>query len=437
MKKVIVIGGGASGLMAAVTASRQGAKVTLLEKNKQVGKKLLVTGNGRCNFTNRNQRLSHYRSCNPELAEKVLEAFPAEETVRFFEELGIMVKDRAGYLYPNSGQASSIAEVLRLEAQRLQVKMACNTEVLSVKKEKENFVVKTEGWIYEADAVILACGSKAAPETGSTGDGYRFAGSMGHQVITPLPALTGLYAVEKDCGKLSGVRMDAGVKLLIDSELCTEEEGEVQFVSYGLSGIPVFQVSRYVSRALENQKKCEIKLDLCPSYTLEQIIKMLWQKQEHTGSRTGTDVLLGMFPEKLSQVLLERSGISQKKKGREWKDTDYQHLAEQIKGLRFTISRCRGYEQAQVCTGGVPLTELKGISMESRIVPELYLAGELLDVDGACGGYNLQWAWSSGFLAGIHAAKEYSETSGEMQNDRKVYRIKKRKDILLDIKMPK
>lgn len=406
MKRVVVIGGGASGLIAAIMASRQGAKVTLLEKNKQVGKKLLVTGNGRCNFTNRNQQLSHYRSRNPELAEKVLEAFPAEETVRFFEELGIMVKDRAGYLYPNSGQASSIAEVLRLEAQRLQVKTACNTEVLSVKKEKEIFLVKTEGWIYEADAVILACGSKAAPETGSTGDGYRFAGLMGHQVITPLPALTGLYAVDKDCGKLSGVRMDAKVRLLIDNALCVEEEGEVQFTSYGLSGIPVFQVSRYVSRALEDQKTCEIKLDFCPSCTSEQVIQMLRQKQEHTGNRTGTDVLLGMFPEKLSQVLLERAGISQKKKGREWKETDYRQLAEQIKGIKFTISRCRGYEQAQVCTGGVPLTELNVSSMESKLVPGLYLAGELLDVDGACGGYNLQWAWSSGCLAGVHAAKE-------------------------------
>lgn len=406
MKRVVVIGGGASGLIAAIMASRQGAKVTLLEKNKQVGKKLLVTGNGRCNFTNRNQQLSHYRSRNPELAEKVLEAFPAEETVRFFEELGIMVKDRAGYLYPNSGQASSIAEVLRLEAQRLQVKTACNTEVLSVKKEKEIFLVKTEGWIYEADAVILACGSKAAPETGSTGDGYRFTGLMGHQVITPLPALTGLYAVDKDCGKLSGVRMDARVRLLIDNALCVEEEGEVQFTSYGLSGIPVFQVSRYVSRALEDQKTCEIKLDFCPSCTSEQVIQMLRQKQEHTGNRTGTDVLLGMFPEKLSQVLLERAGISQKKKGREWKETDYRQLAEQIKGIKFTISRCRGYEQAQVCTGGVPLTELNVSSMESKLVPGLYLAGELLDVDGACGGYNLQWAWSSGCLAGVHAAKE-------------------------------
>lgn len=403
MKKVIVIGGGASGLMAAVMAARQGAKVTLLEKNKQTGKKLLVTGNGRCNFTNRNQDISRYRSQNPELAKNVLDAFPMPETVGFFEELGITVKDRWGYLYPNSGQAASIAEVLRLEAQRLQVKLACNTEVLSLEKQGEIFYVRTDGWTYEADAVIVACGSKAAPETGSTGDGYRFAERMGHHVIPPLPALTGLYAAEKDCGKLVGVRMDANVALFIDGALCTEEEGEVQFTSYGLSGIPVFQISRYVSRALKEGRTCEVRLDFWSTHKAEQIAKLLYEKREHTGNRSGTDVLLGMFPEKLSQVLLERAGISRKKKGKDWTENEYRRLAEQVKEFRFTITRCRGYEQAQVCTGGVPLSELKGVSMESAVVPGLYLAGELLDVDGACGGYNLQWAWSSGFLAGTHA----------------------------------
>lgn len=405
MKRVIVIGGGASGLMAAVMAARQGAKVTLLEKNKQTGKKLLVTGNGRCNFTNRNQEISCYRSQNPELVKKVLEAFPMEKTVAFFEELGIEVKDRAGYLYPNSGQAASIAEVLRLEAQRLQVKTACNTEVLDVGRQDGRFRVKTDGWTYEADAVILACGSKAAPETGSTGDGYRFAECMGHHVIPPLPALTGLYAAEKDCGKLSGVRADAKVTLYTDGKICAQDEGEVQFTSYGLSGIPVFQVSRYAARALEEGRTCGICLDFWRAYEKEQIAKRLREKREYTGGRSGADVLLGMFPEKLSQALLERAGIPLKKKGKDWTGKDYEKLAETIKEFRFTITRCRGYEQAQVCTGGVPLSELKGVSMESAVVPGLYLTGELLDVDGACGGYNLQWAWSSGYLAGVHAAE--------------------------------
>ncbi len=405
MKKVIIIGGGTSGLMAAITAARQGAKVTLLEKNKQTGKKLLVTGNGRCNFTNRNQELSKYRSNDPELVRQALDAFPMLQTVEFFEELGLLVKDRAGYLYPNSGQAASVAELLRLEAQRLQIKIACNTEVLAIEKDDDVFRVKTEGWVYEGDAVILACGSKAAPETGSTGDGYRFAKHFGHTVITPLPALTGVHAAEKDCAKLAGVRQDAKVTLFVEGEKCVEDEGEVQFTAYGLSGIPVFQLSRYVSRALEAGKKCEIFLDLWTTHTVEWIEKNLRDKQAFTGNRSGTNVLLGMFPEKLSQVLLERAGISLKKKRKEWSDKEVHRLAAQMKQMRFAIMKCRGYEQAQVCTGGVPLSELKGITMESALVPGLYLAGEVLDVDGACGGYNLQWAWTSGYLAGKYAAE--------------------------------
>ena len=194
-----------------------------------------------------------------------------EDTVAFFENLGIFVKDRRGYLYPNSGQASSIVDVLRLEVQRLagerRIKEAYNTEVLGIEKAGNVFLVRTEGWTYEGDAVILACGSEAAPKTGSTGDGYRFAGSLGHQVIPPLPALTGLYAGENDRGTLAGIRMDAKVTLRIDGSVCTEEEGEVQFASYGLSGIPVFQVSRYVSRAMEKGRTCRIDLDVCPAYT--------------------------------------------------------------------------------------------------------------------------------------------------------------------------
>lgn len=410
-----MIGGGASGLMAAITAARQGAKVILLEKNKQTGKKLLVTGNGRCNFTNRNQELSNYRSEDQELIRPVLEAFSAEDTIAFFEELGIFVRDRSGYLYPNSGQASSIADVLRLEVQRLSgthfIKEVYNTEVLAVEKQENVFKVRTEGWTYEGEAVILACGSEAAPRTGSSGDGYRFAGSLGHHVIKPLPALTGVYVRENDRGTLAGVRMDAKVTLLIDGKAFLSEQGEVQFASYGLSGIPVFQVSRYVSRALEKGKTCEIHLDLCPEYGVSEVEMLLIKKGKYTGERKGTDIMTGMFPEKLSQVLLGRAGISVKKSRREWTDTDCRRLAEQIKELSFHIFGCRGYEQAQVCTGGVPLRELKGISMESAVVPGLYFAGELLDVDGACGGYNLQWAWSSGYLAGIHAAGEGEKIS--------------------------
>lgn len=405
MGQILVAGGGASGLMAAVAAARQGAKVTLLEKNKQTGKKLLVTGNGHCNFTNRNQEQGKYRSGSPAFVERALKAFGWEDTVAFFEELGIPARDRDGYLYPASGQAASVADALRLEAGRLKVKMSCNTEILSVEYRDGRFLARTGGWEYEGGALILACGSPAAPETGASGDGYRFAESLGHTVETPLPALTGVYAAEKDCGKLAGVRQEARAVLLVDGQICAEETGEVQFTSYGLSGIPIFQISRYVSRALEQKKTCEICLDLWSGRGNGRMRAVFEKSRQYTKDRSGAGALLGIFPEKLSRVLLERAGISLAKKRGDWTRAEEERLTALIGTFRFNVTRCRGYEQAQVCTGGVPLAELKGITMESDRTPGLYLAGELLDVDGACGGYNLQWAWTSGYLAGRAAAE--------------------------------
>ena len=300
--------------MAAITAARNGAKVTLLEKNRQTGKKLLVTGNGRCNFTNRNQELSNYRTDRPDLVKEALESFSVDDTVDFFESLGILTKERNGYLYPGSGQASSIADVLRLTAVKEGVKIACDTKALAVKKINDRFAVETEGWTYEADALILACGSKAAPETGSDGDGYTFAESMGHTVVDPLPALTGLCVAEKDGGKAAGVRADGAVTLQIGEEKYCES-GELQFTSYGLSGIPVFQISRYAARALNQGIECSVTLDLCPLRKRDQVLTRLKDRRAYTQERRGAAVLLGMFPDKLCSLLLERAGISLKKQG--------------------------------------------------------------------------------------------------------------------------
>lgn len=404
MKQVLIVGGGASGLMAAITAAEHGAKVTLIEKNKIVGKKLLVTGNGRCNFTNRDQSPGHYRGGDSAFVKRALAAFSMEDAVHFFERIGIRVKERDGWLYPASGQAASVVDVLRLEAERLHVKFACNTEIKKIEQKDGRFLAKTEGWTYEGGALVLACGSKAAPETGSDGDGYRFAEAFGHTVTGPFPALTGLVAEERDCGKLAGVRVEALVTLRVGSEEY-RDSGEVQFTSYGLSGIPIFQISRYASAALAAGKSGAVSLDFWPDISGEETEQQLEERARMLGERRGADLLLGVFPEKLSKLLLARADISAQKRGADWNETDIRALAGQIKSMRFCITRCRGFEHAQVYAGGVPLAQLRGISMESIFVPGLYLAGELLDVDGACGGYNLQWAWTSGFLAGRAVAE--------------------------------
>ena len=405
MGRILIVGGGASGLTAAITAARRGAEVTLLEKNRQTGRKLLVTGNGRCNFSNRNQDPGCYRSGDPEFVRRALAAFSVEDTEAFFEELGIPARERDGYLYPASLQASSVEAALRQEACRLKVKLCCDTQVCSVGYRDGVFYAETDGWTYQGDALILACGSPAAPNTGASGDGYRFAEAFGHTVIPPLPALTGLCAAENDCGKLAGVRQEARVSLLAGGCLCAEDTGEVQFTPYGLSGIPVFQISRYASRALKEGIPCEALLDLWDGRGARRMKEVFYLSRDYTGERSGPGALAGIFPDKLAAVLLERAGIGAKKKRKDWTHEEEERLAATASRMRFTVTRCRGYEQAQVCTGGVPPAELADITMESGRIRGLYFTGELLDVDGACGGYNLQWAWTSGYLAGKAAAE--------------------------------
>lgn len=407
MKKVLIVGGGASGLMAAIGAARCGAKVTLLEKNRQVGKKILVTGNGRCNLTNRDQSLSHYRSAEPSFVEQVLSRVGMEDTLELLQKMGIFTKDRNGYLYPYSDQAAAVSEALRLEAEHLGVKMALNTEARAVTRDPEGFLVETEGWSYPADAVILTCGSKAAPETGSDGTGYGFAKKLGHRVIPPLPALVQLRCREKFFEKLAGVRMDAQVELYADGEWLASDRGEVQFTKNGISGIPVFQVSRYAVRALAQGRQVRGRLNLMPVFEEAELLAFLKERIENNAYKTGEQFLTGLLPAKMSACVLERSGLGKtKKKAGDWNREEVERLSRAIQRFETEITGSGDFSQAQVCSGGVDLRELNPETMESRKVPGLYLAGELLDVDGTCGGYNLQWAFSSGWLAGTSAAAE-------------------------------
>ena len=400
-KRVLIIGGGAAGLMAAIVAARKGARVTVLERESQVGKKLLATGNGRCNLSNRDQAFAHYRCERPEFAAQALKAFGLTETLKFFQELGIEVKDKNGYLYPYSQQASAVADVLRMEALEQGVKLSCNARVESLGKKGGLFYVETPGWTYEGEALILACGSLAH---GGSGDGYEYAERLGHRVIPALPALVQLKAFREWPAQLAGIRMDARVRLLIEGELAAENTGEVQFLAYGISGIPVFQVSRYGARALARRKSVEVRLHLLPSYSREETEELLSKRAECRGKRPAEAWLLGLFPEKLIPVLLKRGQIGKNRQAGTLTREELRQLAEVIEEFRVPIVGTNDYAQAQVCTGGVEVGQVDPETMESRLLPGLYFAGELLDVDGACGGYNLQWAWTSGSLAGRSAA---------------------------------
>ncbi len=410
MKKVVVVGGGAAGLMAAIAAAESGAKVTLLEKNKQVGRKIRVTGNGRCNLTNTDQNLSHYRTSDPGFAAQVLDRVSMYDTLKKFTEYGIFTKNRNGYLYPYSDQADSVAEVLRLTAEHLGVKLALHTEVQGVIHSSDGFQVRTEEWSYPADAVILTCGSKAAPDTGSDGSGYTLARSLGHRIVKPLPALVPLRCKEKFFEKLAGVRMDAKVELFLEDSLLASDRGEVQFTKTGISGIPVFQVSRYAVRALDSRQKVQAVLNLIPLFDEEQFLAFLKARKEQNSYKTGEQFLTGLLPAKVSACVLEQSGLAKaKKKAGDWTQTELAGLAHVVLHFETEITGSGDFTQAQVCSGGVDVREVNPCTMESRKVPGLYLAGEILDVDGACGGYNLQWAFSSGRLAGRSAAVDREE----------------------------
>lgn len=412
MKKIIVIGAGASGMMAAITAAECGASVTLLEGMEKPGKKLLITGSGRCNLTNLNQaRADAYRSMYPEAARKVIDLFSAEKTISFFEQLGLLTTNRDGYIYPYSGQSSSVLDVLLRELKKCSVKLKCTEKVQAIYRDQIGWKVQTQGWIYEADAVILTGGSKAASTTGSDGSAYTLAKKLGHTIRMPLPALVPLKVKEQWVRKFSGLRMSAEITLTISKmpydayskKRKFRESGELQWTDYGISGIVVFQLSRYAAEALEAGKTASISINLFPNWNKDTLIAHLRQRSTDGNCE---EFLYGLLPKKAILPILEHLKIKPNEKAKKQFPQKAEILAELLTNLPLTVTGTQPFEQAQACQGGVDLAEIDIRTMESRLHSGLYFAGEVLDVDGICGGYNLQWAWSSGHLAGISCGRK-------------------------------
>ncbi|MDD3338217.1 MAG: NAD(P)/FAD-dependent oxidoreductase [Lachnospiraceae bacterium] len=392
-RSVLIIGGGASGLMAAIQAARLDAAVTILEQNTKPGKKLLCTGNGKCNLTNTEQESTDYRGTNPGFARDVLKSFTVQDTIRFFLEIGIYTKNRSGYVYPYSEQAASVLETLEMEARYRKVKIKTKEQVQKVAKTPDGFAVTTGTWTYTCDRLILAAGSCASSIEGATGSGYALAESLGHSMIKPLPALVPLQGSGNYFSKWAGVRVQAQATLIANDLRLKQVTGEVQLTDYGLSGIPIFQLSRYVARLLDEHCTAAVSLDFLPDFTLETLIPFLENRMQQCPYKNMQDALVGLFPKKLIEVLMGQA-------------QDVETLAECIKDFVVPITRTLSFEHAQVCSGGVATEEIFADTMESRLVPGLFFAGEVVDIDGACGGYNLQWAWSSGTIAGRCAAGE-------------------------------
>lgn len=395
-KQVVVVGAGASGMTAAICAARAGAGVLLLDGGERAGKKLLATGNGKCNFTNRNMESSCYRSFSPEKVREVLSRFGQEDTCAYMESVGILPTEKNGYYYPASKEASSVVKALELELSALLVKTLLKERAVDIRREPNGFCIRTvkEGREeqYRADRLILACGSRAGVPEARAMDGYDLAKQLGHSVTMLVPGLTGLRIKGSWMKKWSGVRIDARVTVRSGGKTLSEDRGEVQLTDYGISGIPVFQVSRYAAFALAKKKPVEAVLDFAPEMSEQELCALLALRRKNFRDRTPQELLCGLLPQKLIPVLLDAGAYGSR-------------LAACMKRFSMEVAAANPMSQAQVCAGGVPLAEIHTNTMESKKTPGLYLTGEMLDADGICGGYNLQWAWATGTIAGRSAAQ--------------------------------
>ena len=404
MRTVAVIGGGASGMMAAVTAASEGARVILLEHKDRIGKKILSTGNGRCNFTNIHQEPICYHSEDPMFPWEVVERFNAQAVISFFLQLGVYSKNRNGYIYPNSDQASAVLDAFCMELDRLKVEIRTGVECREIRPGKKGFTVLTDQGPVRADRVILCAGSKAAPTTGSDGSGYDLAKKLGHRILPVLPALTALKCEEEFFKSIAGVRANGSVSIWSGGECIAKDTGEIQLTDYGISGIPVFQVSRYASKLLYEKKETDAVLDFMPDFTKTQTDAFLRARAKTRPDKSAEMFLIGLFHKKLCDLWIRLSEIPRQRKAGELTEDEIARLTDLIKEFRVRVRETNPYDKAQVCCGGVDTREVNPETLESVYVPGVYFAGEILDVDGMCGGYNLTFAWASGYVAGKAAS---------------------------------
>ena len=424
--ELTVIGGGASGMSAAISyqkcLSRNGEKkasVLILEKNDRVGKKVLATGNGRCNLSNRDMAMEHFHSHQEEFPERVLSLIPQKETLAFLGELGILTVNEDNKLFPMSKNAASVVDAFRFALETDQITVETSSVVEEVRRvdavgQKKLFrLTLQDGTKIFSHALIVACGGACAPSLGTTGDGYKILSSLGHKVYAPKPSIVQITTDSAVPRALSGMRMDCDLSLLCSGEVVARQFGEVLFADYGLSGPAVFQVSGEVSRRIRKGKlsaPMQVSLCLFDDETCLTLKEELSSRRKTFSDRPLEQLLLSVLPMKIGNMILKTalnrplslpiSSLS---------DKDIDQIIYTMTHWVFPVSGTRSLEYAQTTIGGASCEEFSSDTMESKLVPDLYACGEVLDVDGDCGGYNLQWAFSSGILAGRSAAERFQE----------------------------
>lgn len=407
--KIAVIGGGAAGIMAAISAAKNGANVTVLEATKRVGNKILLTGNGKCNFSNLFMDESCYYCKDNSFLKSFFEKFPPEKTWGFFENAGMLVKNKNGYLYPAGEQASIVLDILRLELKQTGVSIVTEAKVVKILKNNDVFYVETEnGKKYHYDKVIITTGGRAYPKTGSDGSGYKLAKKLGHSIVPTVPALVQLVGSDNFYKIIAGVRSEGSVKLFIDGKGIRTEHGEIQFTDYGISGIPVFQISRQASYGLLDKKEVTLYTDVLSDIDTDGIKGLVQFRRTLHRNNTLEEFMCGIANKKLCLLAIKMAGKKPEDTVKETSEDMLYNMVLFLKNIRFHIVDTKGYDMAQVTAGGVNILELDE-NLQSKCTENLYFAGEIIDVDGICGGYNLQWAFASGYIAGYMAAKEKVE----------------------------
>ncbi len=404
-KPVIIVGGGASGMAAAIVLAREGISVTLLEQNSKIGKKILVSGNGQCNITNRHITPERFYSQNPNFISEVLAGYPYEKIEQFFATIGLpLAEGKEGKVFPMSFQASSVVKLLEFEALRLGVDIVCDCKVMSIKNEERAFLLETSKGTETCSALLLASGSSAAPRLGGSASGMKLAESLGHSLIESHPSLVQLCSSEKWLKQASGAKVNGTAKLYANDILVAEKSGDILFADYGVSGLAILDVSREASLQLAQYARCRLSLDLLPQMSKEQLAQFLTERIQKGSQKSLVLWLTGVLHERLISIVLEQSGCKVKLE-RELDRKEIGKLVYTIKNLRLVIEKTKGFESAEVATGGVDTSEIESDTMASRRVSGLYLAGEILDVDGDRGGFNFHFAW----LGGMRAAQAIIE----------------------------
>lgn len=404
MKKIVVIGGGVSGLIAAIHAKDKNNQVIILERNNTCGKKILVTGNGRCNYSNSNQDINHYHSSSSDNLESIINQKNISAFLDFYKSIGIIPKVKNGYYYPYSNQAVTVQQALLRKVSELDIDIKTSTYVDDIAVNGNSFKVKTNNDIIDADIVIIACGGKSYSKLGTDGNGYQLLKKLGHNIIPVVPALTQIKVFE-NIKDLAGVRSEVSITLIEDDKNIKSEIGEVQFTDYGISGICSMQLSKYISYGIMG-KKCEkivINFVSDIAKSKEEFIRFI-ESNNWLDFEVGS-LLDSLLNYKVTNYILKETKIAGNVKIKNLSDEEIDILVNYLINFTLTATGTNTFDNSQVSAGGVDLKEIDLTTMESKIIPNLYIVGEIVDVDGDCGGYNITFASISGMLAGMEVNK--------------------------------